>query len=397
MERFLQLAAEDNLQVVYPTTTAQVFHVLRRQMKRNFRKPLVMMTPKSMLRLPAAQSPVAEFVDGAFQTVIPDPAKSDPAKVTKVLFCTGKVFHELDAQRKANGNAQVAIVRIEQPYPFPADEVAAQSLLGGARVVRVRIEGDTHADQIVPLVAEIGAGAPMGAVLVLEGGDLKGGSKIRKAFEDTKHCVSMAFYEESAEELGAFAQALLSEAGLEFEPAARDAFLSSLPDDRGGIRGEVEKITTFAHGLGRPLDEADVRALSVAASESELDDAAMAALAGRGDVAARTLDRVGAANGVTILKALERKLLRLAEAQVLVAQGVSRSEVGGKLRPPVFWKERDAFAQQMGVWSAARVQAGLSRLWAAEIACKAAGAPSVLIAAHCFAEIARLARASSSK
>jgi 2-oxoglutarate dehydrogenase E1 component len=126
MERFLQLAAEDNLQVVYPTTTAQVFHVLRRQLKRNFRKPLVVMTPKSMLRLPAAQSPVAEFVDGAFQTVIPDPAKPDPAKVTKVLFCTGKVFHELDAQRKANGNAQVAIVRLEQLYPFPADEVAAQ-------------------------------------------------------------------------------------------------------------------------------------------------------------------------------------------------------------------------------------------------------------------------------
>ena len=126
MERFLQLAAEDNLQVVYPTTTAQVFHVLRRQLKRNFRKPLVMMTPKSMLRLPAAQSPVAEFVDGAFQTVIPDPAKPDPAKVTKLLFCTGKVFHELDAQRRANGNAQVAIVRIEQLYPFPADEVATQ-------------------------------------------------------------------------------------------------------------------------------------------------------------------------------------------------------------------------------------------------------------------------------
>ncbi len=126
MERFLMLAAQDNIQVVYPSTTAQVFHVVRRQLKRNFRKPLVVMTPKSMLRLPAAQSPVEEFVSGQFQTVIPDPTKPDPAKVTKLLFCTGKIYHDLDAQRAANGNGSVAIVRIEQAYPFPADEVAAQ-------------------------------------------------------------------------------------------------------------------------------------------------------------------------------------------------------------------------------------------------------------------------------
>ena len=126
MERFLQLAAEDNIQVVYPSTTAQVFHVLRRQMKRSFRKPLVVMTPKSMLRLPAAQSPAAELAHGQFQTVIGDPAKPDPSKVKRVVFCTGKLFHELDAQRKEDGNASVAIVRIEQLTPFPADEVKAQ-------------------------------------------------------------------------------------------------------------------------------------------------------------------------------------------------------------------------------------------------------------------------------
>jgi 2-oxoglutarate dehydrogenase complex dehydrogenase (E1) component-like enzyme len=97
MERFLQLAAEDNIQVVYPSTTAQVFHVLRRQMKRSFRKPLVVMTPKSMLRLPAAQSPAAELAHGQFQTVIGDPSKPDPSKVKRVVFCTGKLFHAADA------------------------------------------------------------------------------------------------------------------------------------------------------------------------------------------------------------------------------------------------------------------------------------------------------------
>ncbi len=127
MERFLQLAAEDRLQVAYPSTTAQVFHVLRRQMRRNFRKPLVVMTPKSMLRLPAAQSPLAELAHGQFQAVIADPAKPDPKRVRRVVLCTGKLYHELDAARlEGAGNPAVALVRIEQLAPFPADEVRAQ-------------------------------------------------------------------------------------------------------------------------------------------------------------------------------------------------------------------------------------------------------------------------------
>ena len=127
MERFLQLAAEDNIQVVYPSTTAQVFHVIRRQQRRGFRKPLVVMTPKSMLRLPAAQSPLAELAHGQFQAVIADPAKPDPKRVRRVVLCTGKLFHELDAARhEGAGNAAVALVRVEQLTPFPAEELKAQ-------------------------------------------------------------------------------------------------------------------------------------------------------------------------------------------------------------------------------------------------------------------------------
>ena len=127
MERFLQLAAEDRLQVAYPSTTAQVFHVLRRQLRRNFRKPLVVLTPKSMLRLPAAQSPIAELAHGQFQAVIADPAKPDPKRVRRVVLCTGKLYHELDAARNEGaGNPAVALVRIEQLAPFPADDVRAQ-------------------------------------------------------------------------------------------------------------------------------------------------------------------------------------------------------------------------------------------------------------------------------
>lgn len=271
-----------------------------------------------------------------------------------------------------------------------ADEMAAQSLLGGARVVRLRVEGDAQAETVTAMLADIEAGRPMGAALIVEGGDLKAGSKIRKAFEDAKRAVAIAFYEETPEERAAFAEQALKAAGLEIEPAARDALLAALPDDRGGIRSELEKLALYSHGLGRPISEEDVEALSVAASETELDDAAGFALDGRAADVARTLERAGAANGVTILKALERKLLKLAEAQVLVAQGVSRSEAAGKLRPPIFWKERPTFAQRLAIWTPQRIQVGLARVWAAEVACKSAGAPAVLIAGQCFAEIARL-------
>ena len=136
MERFLQQSTDENIQVVYPSTTAQMFHVLRRQMKRSFRKPLVVMTPKSMLRLPIAQSPMAEFTHGQFQTVIGDPTKPDPARVKKLVFCTGKLFYELDAQRTESGNNAVAIVRVEQLTPFPAEEIRAQAAkYRGAEIV----------------------------------------------------------------------------------------------------------------------------------------------------------------------------------------------------------------------------------------------------------------------
>ena len=121
LERFLQLCAHDNMQVVYPTTSAQMFHLIRKQVKQGFRKPLVVMTPKSMLRLPAAASRVEGFTDGHFRAVLPDPAIAREAAegVTKVLFCSGKIFHELHAQREKSGQDTTAIVRLEQLFPFP--------------------------------------------------------------------------------------------------------------------------------------------------------------------------------------------------------------------------------------------------------------------------------------
>ncbi len=122
LERFLVLSAQDNIRVVYPTTAAQYFHVLRRQMHDPTRKPLIVMTPKRYLRMPVTASPVAAFTSGGFRPVLDDPAP--PAEVKRVVFCSGKFGHELIARRDAEP-APVAIVRLEQLYPWPRDEIAA--------------------------------------------------------------------------------------------------------------------------------------------------------------------------------------------------------------------------------------------------------------------------------
>jgi len=119
LERFLQLCGEENMQVCNPTTPAQYFHVLRRQLKRNFRKPLVLMTPKSLLRHKACVSPVAALTRGCFEEVLDD-AAADPASVRRVLLCSGKVYYDLLEKRGEQGSKEIAILRLEQFYPFPA-------------------------------------------------------------------------------------------------------------------------------------------------------------------------------------------------------------------------------------------------------------------------------------
>jgi 2-oxoglutarate dehydrogenase E1 component len=133
LERFLQMCAEDNIQVAYPTTPAQYFHLLRRQVKRAFRKPLVVMTPKSLLRLPAATSPVGEFASGRFHEVLDDSTASADI-VTRVLLCTGKVYYDLARKRDELKTQAVGIVRLEQLYPWPKDQLAA--VLGRYRRAR---------------------------------------------------------------------------------------------------------------------------------------------------------------------------------------------------------------------------------------------------------------------
>ena len=121
LERFLRVAAEDNIQIVYPTTPAQYFHCLRRQVLRRWRKPLIVMTPKSLLRHPRVVSGLGECANGAFQRIIPDVLPDHAERVARLVLCTGKIYYELEQRREKLNRNDVAILRIEQLYPLPVD------------------------------------------------------------------------------------------------------------------------------------------------------------------------------------------------------------------------------------------------------------------------------------
>ncbi|MFJ7798898.1 2-oxoglutarate dehydrogenase E1 component, partial [Pseudomonas sp. NPDC096950] len=123
LERYLQLCAEHNIQVAVPTTPAQIYHLLRRQVIRPLRKPLIVLTPKSLLRHKLAVSTLEDLAEGSFQTVIPEIDALDPKKVERIVLCSGKVYYDLLEKRRAEGRDDIAIVRIEQLYPFPEDDL----------------------------------------------------------------------------------------------------------------------------------------------------------------------------------------------------------------------------------------------------------------------------------
>jgi 2-oxoglutarate decarboxylase len=177
LERFLELSANDNIQVCVPSTPAQYFHLLRRQLHRDIRKPLVVLTPKSLLRLPAARSAAEEFERGHFQEVLGDPRSPDPSGVQVVVLCAGKIYYDLDAERERTGGTSTAILRLEQMYPFPGQTIQhaleaypnAKALrwvqeepdnMGALRFVHLRQDRALREGMGFQFVARSGSGSP---------------------------------------------------------------------------------------------------------------------------------------------------------------------------------------------------------------------------------------------
>jgi len=273
------------------------------------------------------------------------------------------------------------------------EALTAQSLLGGPRLVWARLDGESANDAVLPALAAIEAGAGA-AYFLVEGGDLAGKGKLVAAFEAAKCAVAVACYEESEGERAAFLRALIDAERISMSADAREMFIAEAHADRAIMRGELEKIALFAHGLGREVEPADLAALSAVEAEAALDDATQAATSGQPARALDAIDRLETVGGVSLIKALERRLLRLLEARTLVdSAGVSPADAGDRLKPRVFWKERDAFAGQVRLWTAPRLLDALNVLWAAELRAKTAGAPQEAIAAAAYRRVAEIAAA----
>jgi 2-oxoglutarate dehydrogenase E1 component len=129
LERYLQACADHNIQVVVPSNAAQLFHMIRRQAIRTVRKPLIVMMPKSLLRKKEATSPIEDLANGKFEVVIGEVEKLAPKKVKRVVFCSGKVYYDIVAERQKRAIDDIAVVRIEQLYPFPHEEFVEQIAL----------------------------------------------------------------------------------------------------------------------------------------------------------------------------------------------------------------------------------------------------------------------------
>ncbi len=270
-----------------------------------------------------------------------------------------------------------------------ADALSAQSLLGGPTIVWARVDGKAADAALLDALAGYERGDPLG-YLIVEGGDFGSKAELVKAFEAAKRAAAIALYEETEAERAVFAKARAKELGLAFERGAEEALLAALPSDRGLAKQELDKLALYSYGLGRPLSENDLAQLMAGEAESALDAASLAATQGRAAFAVEALARIDALSGVSALRALLRRLHQLREARALIDAGMSASDAVGKLRPPVFWKERDTVAAQARLWSTAKLAAAYDVLWAAELRSKTAGSPQELIAGDAYRGVAKL-------
>jgi len=269
------------------------------------------------------------------------------------------------------------------------DALAAQSLLGGPTIVWARINGKGADDSILAALKVIESNGPSG-YLIVEAGDIGGSADLVKKFGAATNAAVIAFYEETDAERAVYAKALAKELSITFDRDAEDYFLSALPGDRGLARQEIEKLALYAHELGRNVSVEDLEALMAAEAESALDAASLAAAQGKAAQAVESLARIDALSGVSALRALLRRLHQLRDARIMIDSGMSSDEAVAKLRPPVFWKEKDAVASQARLWTAKKLNAAYDVLWTAEMRSKTAGAPQELIAADAYRSVAKL-------
>lgn len=252
-----------------------------------------------------------------------------------------------------------------------ADELVARSLLGGERLVRVRAERDASSKALLDTLADIENGSMIAeAAWIIEAGELNKTNKLRGGFEAAQKAAALQLYAEDEAAIAAFVETRLAKAGVTMEPDAMAAFTAELPGDRRLAASELEKLELYALDLGRAVTAADIALIAPAEQPRGADDAADAAILGDVAGADRSIDRFldAGGNAISALRTLHFRLLRLADA--------SAGSAGPRLRPPIFDRDWPEYSRAMRSWSPRKIQAAFAGLYAAEKACKQAGAPT---------------------
>ncbi len=266
-----------------------------------------------------------------------------------------------------------------------ADELVARSLLGGARVVRLRIDRETSAKLPLEILGDIDSGLLLAeAAWIVEAGDLGRNSKLRAGFEAAEKAVALQLYADDESTVAELVSKRLGAAGVAIEPDAMALFVSELPGDRRLAMAEMEKLELYALDLGRAVTREDIAILSAAEQERGADDVADAAILGDAGAALAAADRLLGQGGsaISAMRTLHFRLLRVADAVA------SNSPNGARLRPPVFDKEWPRFSRALRDWPPAKLQRAFTQLYEAEKACKQAGSPAEVILSALIQRIA---------
>jgi DNA polymerase-3 subunit delta len=254
------------------------------------------------------------------------------------------------------------------------DELAARSLLGGDRLVRMRVEREAGAGKhALAALADIDAGTLHAeAAWIVEAGDLGKSSALRNGFEASANAAALQLYADDEVSVSDFVARRLSTAKVGIEPEALALLVAELPGDRRLAISEVEKLELYAMDLGRPVTADDIMRIASAEQARGADDAADAAIAGDRPGAAQSLDRFldAGGNAISAMRTLHFRLLRVADAN---SSGVGS---GMRLRPPVFDREWPAFSKALKDWPGPRLHRAFTQLYEAERACKQGGAPT---------------------
>jgi DNA polymerase-3 subunit delta len=280
-----------------------------------------------------------------------------------------------------------------------ADEAAAMSLMGGRRVVRVRHVTPTVGKDIAESFAAFlkhgtGSHKPQDlALIVVEAGELDGRSPLRKLFETAPNAGAIPCYRDEGDSLAAVIRDTLGQHKVRASGDALSWLASRLGGDRAVTRGELEKLALYV-GAGHEASLEDARAVVGDSADIDFDDLANAAALGDAAGLGRAFDKLVAEGlpAIPILRAVQRHFMRLHLCAGLVASGQEPESAMMRLRPPVFWKNKDAFRAQLRRWPAERLSAALEALLEAEIACKTSGQAAETLAGRCLFELAQAAR-----